>query len=220
MDTELMLKLIEDGILDFNKLILKNYKFLGINETEAFVLIELNSQKKKGITFLNPSKLIKNLSLSMDELVLVLDQLIKKGLLTIESKINDNGKETEFYHMNKAIKIIIDYYNKAIEDARVNKNKKYGSLEEEIVDIIETEFQKQLTPLEIEIIRKWVTEDHFEVLDIKKAILDAIKANKYTLSYVDGILVKRRASMKKEKEVAYNSENAEALKTFFESWKK
>lgn len=218
MDTELMLKLIEDGILDFNKLILKNYKFLGINETEAFVLIELNSQKKKGITFLNPSKLIKNLSLSMDDLILVLDQLIKKGLLTIESKINDNGKETEFYHMNKAIKIIIDHYIKAIEDARVNKNKKFGSLEEEIVDIIETEFQKQLTPLEIEIIRKWVTEDHFEVLDIKKAILDAIKANKYTLSYVDGILVKRRASKKKEKEVSYNLENAEALKTFYESW--
>ena len=94
MDTELMLKLIEDGILDFNKLILKNYKFLGINETEAFVLIELNSQKKKGITFLNPSKLIKNLSLSMDELVLVLDQLIKKGLLTIESKINDKDRKS------------------------------------------------------------------------------------------------------------------------------
>ena len=220
MDTELIIKLIEDGILDFNKLILKNYKYLEINEAEAFVLIELNNQKKKGITFINPSKLIKNLSLSMDDLIAVLDQLIKKGLITIESRLNENGKETEFFHMNKAISIIMEYYQKKIDEARINKKTKYGSLEEEIVDIIEDEFQKQLTPLEIEIIQKWVKEDRFEILEIKKAILDAIKANKDTLRYVDGILVKRRASAKKAKEVAYKSENAEALKTFFDSWQK
>ena len=77
MDTELIVKLIEDGVLDFNKLILKNYKQLGINEAEAFVLIELNNQKKKGATFLNPSKLVKNLSLSIDELMAILEQLMK-----------------------------------------------------------------------------------------------------------------------------------------------
>ncbi len=220
MDTELIIKLIEDGVLDFNKLILKNYKQLGINEAEAFVLIELNNQNKKGNTFLNPTKLVKNLSLSIDELLAVLDQLMKKGLIVIEMVINENGKEAEIFHMNKAISIILDYYKKMIENSMVNKSKKFGSPEEELVDLIETEFQKQLSPLEIEIIRKWVAEDHFELLDIKKALLDAIKANKFTLSYVDGILVKRRTSIKKAKEVTYKSEEAEALKTFFDSWQK
>jgi DNA replication protein len=221
MDTELIVKLIEDGVLDFNKLILKNYKQLGINESEAFVMIELNNQKKKGATFLNPSKLVKNLSLSIDELMAILEQLMKKGLVTIEMVINESGKEAEVFHMKKAISLIMDYYKKNIEDSIINnKTKKYGSQEEELVDLIETEFQKQLTPLEIEIIRKWVSEDRFETLEIKKAILDAIKANKYTLSYVDGILVKRRTSSKKAKEVAYKSEDAEALKTFFDSWQK
>lgn len=221
MDTELMVKLIEDGVLDFNKLILKNYKHLGINEAEAFVLIELNNQKKKGATFLNPSKLVKNLSLTIDELMSVLELLMKKGLVTIEMVVNESGKEAEIFHMNKAISMILEHYKKTIEESIiVPKTKKFGSQEEELVDLIETEFQKQLTPLEIEIIRKWVSEDQFDTLEIKKAILDAIKANKYTLSYVDGILVKRRTASKKSKEVAYKSEDSEALKAFFDSWQK
>lgn len=221
MDTELMVKLIEDGVLDFNKLILKNYKHLGINEAEAFVLIELNNQKKKGATFLNPSKLVKNLSLTIDELMSVLELLMKKGLVTIEMVVNESGKEAEIFHMNKAFSMILEHYKKTIEESIiVPKTKKFGSQEEELVDLIETEFQKQLTPLEIEIIRKWVSEDQFDTLEIKKAILDAIKANKYTLSYVDGILVKRRTASKKSKEVAYKSEDSEALKAFFDSWQK
>jgi len=221
METELISKLIEEGILDFNKLILKNYKQLGINEAEAFVMIELNNQKKKGTTFLNPSKLVKNLSLTVDEIMTILEQLMKKGLVSIEMIVNENGKENEVFHLNKAISLIVDYYKKTIEESIINnKSKKFGSQEEELVDLIETEFQKQLTPLEIEIIRKWVSEDQFDTLEIKKAVLDAIKANKYTLSYVDGILVKRRASIKKAKEVTYKSEDAEALKAFFDSWQK
>jgi len=220
MDTELFIKLIDEGIIDFNKMILKNYKLLEINETEAFVIIELHNQKKKGGTFLNPTKIVKNLSMTMDELLPILDGLIKKGLISIEIVINENGKESEVFQMTKVVSLIINHYQKSIEDAIINKPKNYATQEEELVDLLETEFQKQLTPLEIEIIRKWVSEDQFSVLDIKKAVLDAIKANKYTLSYVDGILVKRRMVLKKSKEVEYKKEDSAALKTFFESWQK
>ncbi len=220
MDTELFIKLIDEGIIDFNKMILKNYKLLGINETEAFVIIELHNQKKKGGTFLNPAKIVKNLSMSADDLLPILDGLIKKGLIYIDIVVNESGKESEVFQMTKVVTMIINHYQKAIEEAIVNKPKNYATQEEELVDLLETEFQKQLTPLEIEIIRKWVSEDKFSVLDIKKAVLDAIKANKYTLSYVDGILVKRRTAQNKTKEVEYKKEDSAALKTFFESWQK
>lgn len=220
MENELMFQLIEEGIIDFNKLILKNYKHLGINETEVLILIELHNQKKKGGTYLNPTKIIKNLSMTMDELLPLLDALIRKGLITIEIIKNDNGKESEVFGMKKVVTLITDAYRKSIETAIINKPKEYGSQEEELVDLLETEFQKQLTPIEIEIIRKWVSEDHFTLLDIKKAVLDAIKSNKHSLSYVDGILIKRRTVLKKSQEVAYKSQESEALKTFFESWEK
>ncbi len=220
VETELIIKLIDEGIIDFGKMILKNYRHLGINETEAFVIIELFNQKKKGSTFLNPNKIVKNLSMTMDDLLPILDQLIKKGLISIEIVVNDAGKESEIFKITKVVTLIMDRYRQTIEDEVLNKPKKFASQEEELVELIETEFQKQLTPLEIEIIRKWVSEDHFTLLDIKKAILDAIKANKFNLSYVDGILVKRRAQYKKSQEVSYKSEEPEALKAFFESWQK
>ncbi len=217
---EVTKKMIDEGIIDFGKLILKNYKLLGINETEAMVLIELNNQKKKGHTFLNPSKLVKNLSISVDELLQILDKLIKNGLIVMEIVTGTNGKETEVYHLDNVLMTIYLSYQKSIEEQLVNKPKTYGTKEEEIVDLLETEFQKQLTPTEIEIIRRWSSEERFSLLDIKKAILDAIKANKYSISYVDTLLIKRQTQQAKSQEVTYNPENAEAIKSLIETWKK
>ncbi|MBU1144846.1 MAG: DnaD domain protein [Firmicutes bacterium] len=220
MDYNLAKKLIEDDILDFQKMMFKNYKFIGLSEIEAFIIIELHNQMRQGNTFLNPSKIIKNITISKDELLTILDSLIKKGYLSIQLKKTKSGKDTEIFFLDGTIQKILLYYQKVIKDEIINQPKKYETNEEELVDMIESQFQKLLTPLEIEIIQKWLSEDHFEMLEIKKALLDAIKANKYSISYVDSILIKRRAKLKKSSDVVYNPEKSEALKAFFDSWEK
>jgi len=220
MDLKLAIKWIKDGIIDFNQMILQNYKGIGLNETEAFLIIELEKQAQAGNTFLNPKKMIKNVSLSMDELLAVLDRLIKNGFLKMEFVKNESGKEGEVFDVNDTVEKILKYNHQLMDDLVISQPKTYATSEEELVDLIESQFQKQLTPLEIEIIRKWVGEDRYPILSIKKALLDAAKANKASLSYVDGILLKRNNAEKKAKDVKYNSEEPEALKTFFESWPK
>jgi len=220
MDLKLAIKWIKDGIIDFNQMILQNYKGIGLNETEAFLIIELEKQAQAGNTFLNPKKMIKNVSLSMDELLAVLDRLIKNGFLKMEFVKNESGKEGEVFDVNDTVEKILKYNHQLMDDLVISQPKTYTTSEEELVDLIESQFQKQLTPLEIEIIRKWVGEDRYPILSIKKALLDAAKANKASLSYVDGILLKRNNAEKKAKDVKYTSEEPEALKTFFESWPK
>lgn len=220
MDYLLVKKLIEEGILDFDKLILNNYKAIGLSEVEAVVIIELNKQMGLGNTFLNPTKISKNITLPKEELLTILDGLIQKKYLSIHMRKTKAGKETEVFLLDETIQRIFLVYQKAIQEEIMNQPKQHRTSAEEIVDLIETQFQKQLTPLEIEIIQKWLDEDHFELLDIKSALLDAVKANKFSLSYVDGILIKRRAKSKKTAEVTYYPENSEALKVFFDSWDK
>ena len=220
MDLLLTKKMIEDEIIDFDKLVLKNYKAIGLTEIEAFVIIELHQQVKQGNTFLNPSKIVKNITITKDELLEILDSLMKRQYMTIRLKKQKNGKETEIFLLDDTIQKILNNYANSIKDDLINQPKQYATNAEEIVDLVETQFQKQLTPLEVEIIQKWLDEDKFDILDIKKALLDAIKANKSSLSYVDGVLLRRRLKQSKKAETAYDPDKSAALKAFFDSWDK
>lgn len=220
MELRLAIKWIDEGIIDFSQLILRNFKNIGLNEAEAFVLIELHKQSKAGVTFLNPKKMVKNLSMTLEELLGVLDRLIQNKYLSMKMVKNENGKEAEVFDINDTVDKILKFNHQEMDDVIINQPKKYATTEEELVDLIEKEFQKQLTPLEIEILRKWVAEDRYPLFDIKKAVLDAKKGNKNSLSYVDGILLKRAVAAKKEKAAQTSPVEPEALKTFFDSWLK
>ncbi len=219
MEYDLYMKLIAEGILDFNKLLLANYQVLGLSEAGAFVVIELFRRGQTGERILNPEKLAKSLAMPTDQVMQILESLMKQELLTIEMVPGVSGKESESYHLNNVVsRILADYEKRLTADQA--KPKAGTTTEEEIVDMLESGFQKQLTPIEIEIIKKWVAEDGFSLIDIRKAVLDAVKANKHSLSYVDSLLVKRRAAEKKTDTVKYDSGRPEALKNFFDSWPK
>lgn len=217
MDHAIIKKLIDENIIDFDKLLLRNYKQIGLSEVEAFLLIELNNQKKHGDTFISPSRLQKKLTIPEDRLISLLDALMKREYLKIRL-VKNGGKETEDFSFDQTIEKIIQVYKGKIKREITESDKTYNSLEEEIVDIIETHFQKQLRPLEIELIQKWVNEDKYSLEEIKRALLDAVKSNKSSISYIDGVLLKRARSKTSKKQKKYNPEKSEALKAFYKSW--
>lgn len=220
MNLPLTIKWINDGIIDFSQLILQNYNNIGLNETDAFVIIELHKQFKSGITSIDPKKIVNKVSVSLDELLVILNRLMQDNFLSMEIVMTESGKEAEIFNLNNAVEKILKYNHQIMDGLVINQAKTFATSEEELVDMIENQLQKQLTPLEIEIIRKWIAEDRYPIFDIKKALLDAVKANKASLSYVDGILLKRHNIDKKNKAEQSLAEEPEALKTFFESWPK
>jgi len=220
MNLPLAIKWIDDGIIDFSQLILQNYNNIGLNATDAFVIIELHKQFKSGITSLDPKKIVKKVSLSLEDLSVILNRLMQNNYLSMEIVKTESGKEAEIFNLNNTVEKILKYNHQVIDDLVINKPKVYATSEEELVDLIENQFQKQLVPLEIEIIRKWIAEDRYPIIDIKQGLLDAAKANKTSLSHVDSILLKRHNATKKTKTEEKLVEEPEALKTFFESWPK
>jgi len=204
MNYSLLKKLIEQGIVDHSKLILNNFRAIGLTEVEAFILIELFNQLQKGSTYLSTTKLGKQLSVSKDDLFTLLEGLIQRQYISIFLRKNKEGKDTEFFTLDGTLKKIVEQYE----------------IQEQAENLIEEQFQKQLKPLEIELIQKWFEDDHFSLIDIRKALLDSVKAGKFSLSYVDSILIKRRTKAKKSTDVTYQTEKSEALKTFFDSWDK
>ena len=220
MNYSLLKKLIEQGIVDHSKLILNNFRAIGLTEVEAFILIELFNQLQKGSTYLSTTKLGKQLSVSKDDLFTLLEGLIQRQYISIFLRKNKEGKDTEFFTLDGTLKKIVEQYE-IQEQAEILDDKKTDQTPHEtVVNLIEEQFQKQLKPLEIELIQKWFEDDHFSLIDIRKALLDSVKAGKFSLSYVDSILIKRRTKAKKSTDVTYQTEKSEALKTFFDSWDK
>lgn len=218
MDHAIIKKLIEDDIISFDKMLLKNYKHIGLSEVEAFLLIELFNQKKHGETFISPSKLVKKLTISEDKLLVLLDGLMKKKYLMIRLVKQANNKETEDFSLDTTVDKLVEVYKNQIKQEITTTTKTYDTVEEEIVDLLENQFQKQLKPLEIELIQKWVNEDKYPTKEIKVAVLEAVKANKSSISYVDGVLLKRSKNRTMKAKKAYKPEKSEALKAFYDSW--
>ncbi|MCF7924437.1 MAG: DnaD domain protein [Candidatus Izimaplasma sp.] len=216
MEDLIIKNLIKDQLLDFDKLLKKNYRHIGLTEIEAFFLMELYSLKEKGIKSLNPKKLVKNLSLSEKEATDLLDSMMQRNYLSFDIKENKNGKMTESFSLDQTIKKIVDYYKNQINKDIVNTEKKHETDENEIAEILETQLQRQLKPLEIEVIIKWIKDYNYNKDQIKDAIIDSVKSGKISISYIDGVLLKKKRN-KDDKLINTNRKKSKALKDFLES---
>lgn len=216
MDQAIIKRLIDEGIIDFDKLLLRNYKQIGLSEVEAFLLIELNNQKKTGDTLISPSKLTKKLTLPEERVTNLLDTLIQRNYISIRL-VKTEDKEKEDFSFETTLNKLVDVYKSKIKFDITHSTKTYDTIEEEIVDLLENQFQKQLKPADIELIMKWVNEDKYSLAEIKNAVVDAVKSNKSTLGYIDAVLLKRSKNRNKPKK-KYKPEKSEALKAFYDSW--
>lgn len=218
MKIELIKKMIDESILSFERLLMKYYKDILLTELEAMVLLELYHQKESGNTFLNPTKIFKNMTIPKDDLLNILDGLIKKGYLTIQMKKQKSGKDTEIFFLDESIKKIVAFMENQIRLEIMNETSSFSSPMEEVVSIIENQFQKQLKPLEVELIQKWISVDEYDILDIKRALFDALKANRFSMSYVDSILLKRKKLAEKKPLSQEKTEKSKGLKSFLDTW--
>ncbi|MGD9909088.1 MAG: DnaD domain protein [Candidatus Izemoplasmatales bacterium] len=218
MNIALVKKLMDDQILDFPKLLMTYYKDIVLSEMEAFVILELYKELKLGNTFLNPSTLEKKMTIAKDELLVILDGLLKKGYLTISFVKQKNGKEKEVFLIDEVIKKLLASVESKVKEEFFDMSGSYQTEAEEVAVIIETQFHKQLKPLDIEMIQKWLEQDNYQLMDIKQALLDALKANKFSMSYVDTMLLKRRNALKKTTVKSEKQEKSEALKSFLGSF--
>lgn len=220
MEQFLLKKLIDSGILDFDRLVHSTYKSLSLSESEAMLLIALKKRLTEGKGRLDPGALAETFKTPLEDIYRMLDKFMQNGFLTIEIVKNGNGKETETIRLDQASAKLMNEFEKAVLLEQSRLEKQFATIEEAVVDLLETNFQKPLTPLEIEIIEKWISEDRYDFLSIRAAVLDALKASRTSLSYVDSLLLKRSKAKEKKIAVKPATEQPEALKSFFDSWPK
>ncbi len=217
MEVFVLKKLIKEGVVDFDKLLKITYKDLGLSEMETFLLMELNALKVKGVSFVTPKILTKKLTITEEDAFALLEGLMNKKFLSFVITKNKNNKQTETFDIDATYQKIMDYYQSKIKEEMLSSENEYETLEEEIVELLEKNFQKQLKPIEVELIIKWINEYKYTKEDIKEAIFMAVKAHKYSISYLDGVLLQKRQIDQGVKVRKTNKKKSTVLKEFLES---
>lgn len=181
--------LIQSNMIDFNKLLLEKYYLFGLDESEVIILIKLNKLLSSGNKF-SIGQVSKTMTMTEEDIRNKLVSLINNQFITLQL-INNN----EIYSLDDTYKKLANLLEN--EDDQEKKE----SMNDDIVKVVallEREFKKMLSPLDLEIVHKWINDDHFSYDKIYNAVLETLKLKKSSVQYVDMILNKKDPS-KKEK---------------------
>lgn len=176
-------RLIKAKTISFTEELLSNYKKIRFNETETIVLILLNRQLDNQNNVLSISDLQNKMTISENDLSNLVIGLVQKGF--IEIYMEDS---VESFSLDGAIEMLAEILD---EDNQNNKLKDRQDLLSQIVLYIETTYAKPLSPADLMIINNWI-DLGYSYNEIKKAVLDSLKAKKMHLRYADAILANRK----------------------------
>ena len=193
------------GGLDFQYLLLENYKDLNLSEEEVTTILMIKHFIELGNPFVNADLLSLKMSLKVQQIDKILANLLTRGYIEYISR----GKETVTTLEPLENKLFRQYQMFLTkEESRQSQEKLDNSLTN-----IYGEFQKllnrSLAPIELSKIREWVAHGYSDEMIIN-ALKEALSKGKKSLRSVDKILLSWETREDIEKE---------GVSSLSESWK-
>jgi len=171
-------------------MLLRMYREWKLTELDVMVLIQLfgftvNERKD----FPTIEEIQARLSAPADHVIQSLQKLLKDQWIAIEEKVDPLSKmQYEQYNLDGVERKIARYWVDSRESKmQADKNPPQGG--KDIYSVIEQEFGRPLTPMELEMITNWLDNDHFKEPLIMAALKEAVFAGKVHFNYIDRILL-------------------------------
>ena len=184
-------ELLEEKSLIVNSFFLSVINKLNLDLKEFLFLLYFVNDNEKLFDVKKISDIVK---ISESDVLSSFNSLIKKKIIVVESKKNNNGKISEY--------IKLDYFYNEIENNI--KNDKIDEKNDNIYSVFEREFARPISSIEYEIIKAWLDSGFSEEL-IKEAIKEATMNNVSNLRYIDKILFEwSKAGIKTSQDVEKN----------------
>lgn len=191
-----MIKYLQDiDCLNIERLILLKGKQAGLDDHEIYVLLLIYTFSKLNKQLITPSLLLNYSSLTNKEMDDVLDKLLKKKWI-----FNQSGS----IRLNKFVDRLLSENQQVQQDVS-------------LIEVFEEQFGRPLTPMELEIIKEWVSSG-FEENMILKALKEAVKSQVLTLRYIDGILNNWQKNGMKERFIEEKPKERKVTESHYQWW--
>lgn len=189
-------RLIKAKTISFTEEMIKNYSKLKLTEIQTMLLIHLYHQLDTNNNLLSVKNLTLKMSLNEEELSNCVIELIQRGY--IELVLNEGEEVFKLDGTYEALARVLD------EQEEENILRDRQDVLSQIIVYIETTYTKVCTPADLQIINHWI-DLGYNFTEIKRAVLDSLKAKKLHLKYADAILANQKKQAEREI-VAYDED--------------
>lgn len=180
--------LIKENLIEFDKALLDNYHLIGLTETECLVLLRLHQQIIKENNILNADNLIKRLSITSENFTEIISELVSRNFVELKLDLDDNQVYTERYFLDGAYRqlgYIFEAKETKEEDNTLSIEMK------QTLQYLEKQLAKMLTPLEVNIVKKWFYDYKYPISLINEEIDKVLKRKMKSVSIIDRSLFAR-----------------------------
>ncbi len=171
-------KILVDQI-NIPSLLIKGYHSLGLTEVDLMVILQIIRWQKEGDLLPSFDQIANHMTINSNDVSNVLKKLRNQGLLAIDQFEDDQQVVHEWYSITPLIEKLYEV------DQEVTQSK---DEEGKLFNLIEQEFGRALSPIEIETISYWLDDDRFKPALIKAALREAVLMGKLNFRYIDRIL--------------------------------
>jgi DNA replication protein len=172
---------------------ISTYRACGLDERQALFVLQLLAFAQAGNSFPLQDELAVRTGMKSEEIVAILEKLLSLQYLKIDNIFDQNsGIHSEHYNiqplLEKSIQILAK--RKWAEKNQTTKKQPPAVVKEKSLFLLfEEEFGRLLSPMECEMINKWIDEDNYPQPLIRYALREAVFAGKLHFRYIDRILL-------------------------------
>lgn len=163
--------------------LLHHYATIGLDETELIFIIQMQSYLDQSVFFPNMAEIANRMGRREADIFSILHSLIQKNIISISTEKDDQGKVVDRYSLLPLYKKLQELLSRK----RAQFEEKQQSIN--LLEIFQQEFGRLLTPIEMQTIGEWLDRDHYSQDIILEALREAVLNQKYSLKYIDRILL-------------------------------
>ncbi|MBY7656259.1 DnaD domain protein [Lactiplantibacillus plantarum] len=181
--------LVNDGQTTIANALLAHYREIGVTNDELLVYLQFKRLIDQGNQFPDAAVIARSLGESTNAVFQRLHEMLAKKLLTIESITADDQKIHDRYNFDGLYDKLAVALKKQPVSTQASEQATSENSRQKVFRAIQTEFGRDLSPIEMESISKWFDEDHYEPEVIELALREAVLRQVYNLTYMDRILL-------------------------------
>ena len=191
--------------LDFNYILIENYKAFNLSENELVVLLLIDNVEKESPSLITAEQLVLKMNLEEKEIDNILVSLLDRKFISYETY---NG--ILITSLNPLKERIVEYIKNSFLNTPTEELLEISESDgRTIFEEFESKLNRSLTPLEIDSIRMWFSEGVSKDVIISALNECAIKTKRITIKAVDKMIIKMMQSndIRKEGYSAVNEKN-------------
>lgn len=177
---------LKEGQTVVPNLLLLNYTQIGLTSEELVFWQQLYRCHQQGDDFPELAPIASSMGLTQQQLYQLLNQLVVKGVLAIETVSTDNGQSADRYDFAPIWEKLGELQK---QSQQLHQEAAAADQVRALYQTFQEEFGRTLSPLEYERIGQWLELDRYAPELIRLALKEAVLNQAMSLNYIEKILL-------------------------------